>query len=98
MVKASKKPAKRKTATNDPKADALAQRRELTARLRVERENVKLAEQLERAMRRSDLRLAELATAMLNRCARTLADDAAKDMRREHARDESRELAGVAVE
>lgn len=61
------------------KANALALRRELKARLKIERENIRLGEQLERLLRRDAVRLASVGARYLSRAKHILADDAKLD-------------------
>lgn len=86
MVKASRtgKTARRakpaSTKANHLGIDAaLASKRDLQRRIRVERDIVKLTEQLKRRMRSSDQRLLDLGTVFIERAARMLQGDAARD-------------------
>lgn len=84
----SKKPAtKRKPAVQrqSPVELAKTERRNLNARIRLEREIVRLADALERTIRKADRRLVELGGALMQRDARMNRAEAGLDLAREDA-------------
>lgn len=92
MPKTTKpKPKPKRAATKgdfagaDPLTAALEQRKALKARIRVEKEIVKLGDALLRAMRRTDYRMSELGAGILQRAARLNQLEAQRDMDRERA-------------
>lgn len=72
------------------KAHTLALRRAIKERLKVERENVRLAEQLERAILRSDLRLGEIAARIVDRARMAVRRETDRKLAQDRARTESR--------
>lgn len=67
----------------DPVAAAKAERRRLKDRIRLEKEVVRLAGQLEREIRKGDYRLMELGGALMARHARMQQVEAGRDLMRE---------------
>lgn len=71
--------------TPDPRAFAIEERKRLNARIRVERQIVRLAGALERAVQKADRKLMELGGALMARSARVNQLEAQRDMERERA-------------
>ena len=83
MAKTSKPKAKRTLKVHHAMVTPEEQRRSLRARIRVQKEILRLASQLEREIRRSDYRLLELGGALMGRAVVVHREEAAADLARD---------------